>query len=84
MSRVSAPATPTDGQRLKGPASYFPRIEATYERPIQAWLDLSADLLDGRSHMEVVGVLKAEHGLGHGHANALVAYVKADLAKPRA
>jgi hypothetical protein len=25
-------------------------------------------------HMEIVNWLKAEHGMGHGHANAVVAY----------
>ncbi|MCS5521974.1 DUF4287 domain-containing protein [Curtobacterium flaccumfaciens pv. oortii] len=78
--RVTAPVPPADGTKVKGPASYFPSIEATYGRPVQEWFDLVADRLDGHQHMEVVGWLKSEHGLGHGHANALVAYVKHALA----
>ncbi len=71
--RVVAPVV-TAG--TKGPASYFPSIERTYGRPVQEWLDLVVEQLDGRRHMEVVDRLKKEHGLGHGHANALVAYVR--------
>ena len=51
-----------------------------YGRPIQDWLDLVADQLDTKKHMEVVEYLKSEHGLGHGHAQALVGYEKAQLA----
>jgi hypothetical protein len=62
---------------LKGPASYFPSIERSYGRPVQEWLDIvSAELVD-HPHMQVVTFLKTEHGLGHGHANAIVAYVRA-------
>jgi len=59
--------------KVKGPASYFPSIEAKYGQPVQHWLDLVAGQ-SGMKHMEIVGWLKAEHGLGHGHANALVAH----------
>ena len=59
--------------RVKGPASYFPSIEATYGQPVDHWLGLVATRPDD-THMEVVAWLKAEHGLGHGHANALVAH----------
>jgi hypothetical protein len=31
--------------------------------------------------MTVVSELKSAHGMGHGHANAIVAYAKAELAK---
>jgi hypothetical protein len=78
--RVVAP-TLAPGEKAQGPASYFPSIEKTYGRPVQEWLDLVAErLVGGAAHMDVVAWLKAEHGLGHGHANALVAYAKAALA----
>lgn len=60
----------------KGPAAYFPSIERTYGQPIDHWLDLVRARPDAK-HMDTVAWLKAEHGLGHGHANALVAYVRA-------
>lgn len=59
-------------ERVKGPASYFPSIEAKYGRPIAEWKDLIRSKA-GLKHMEIVAWLKQEHGLGHGHANALVA-----------
>lgn len=60
----------------KGPASYFPSIEKKYGQPINHWLELVGSLNDMK-HMEMVAWLKGEHGLGHGHANAIVAYVLA-------
>jgi hypothetical protein len=63
-------------QPVKGPASYFPSIEKTYGKPIDAWMKvLAAAKLE--KHMEMVALLKTEHGIGHGHANALVAHFKA-------
>ncbi|WP_062205576.1 DUF4287 domain-containing protein [Streptomyces sp. NBRC 109706] len=61
----------------KGPASYFPSIERTYGRPIAEWLELIRASPLTR-HGELVSWLKQEHGLGHGHANALVAHVRAE------
>ncbi|MBL4917950.1 DUF4287 domain-containing protein [Szabonella alba] len=61
--------------KVKGPASYFPSIEKSYGQPVAHWLDLIAARSDLK-HMELVALLKAEHGLGHGHANALVAHAK--------
>ena len=63
--------------KVSGPASYFPSIEKKYGRPIAEWKALvRASPL--RKHMELVGWLKAEHGMGHGHANALVAHTLAE------
>jgi hypothetical protein len=57
----------------KGPTSYFPAIEEKYGRPIADWFaDMDASGLSG--HKALVDWLKNEHDLGHGHANALVAY----------
>jgi hypothetical protein len=61
----------------KGPASYFPSIEKKYGRPVSEWKDLIRSSSPTK-HMELVAWLKAEHGLGHGHANALVAHTLAE------
>lgn len=65
----------------KGPASYFPGIEAKHGQPIAHWQRLLRDHRDrnpGIQHMQLVGWLKSEHGFGHGHANALVAATRAE------
>ena len=62
-----------DAAKVTGPASYFPSIERRYGRPIAEWKDLIRGAGITR-HMELVGWLKAKHGMGHGHANALVAH----------
>ena len=59
--------------KTKGPASYFPSIEKTYGKPVTHWLSILRATGDLK-HMELVNLLKTEHKLGHGHANALVAY----------
>ncbi len=64
------------GDKVKGPASYFPSIEKTYGRPIAHWMQVLEDAGPLR-HMELVTLLKTRHELGHGHANALVAYFNA-------
>ena len=66
----------TTEAKPKGPASYFPSIEKTYGKPVSYWLAL-LDAMGDRKHGEQVAFLKSEHKLGHGHANALVAYHRA-------
>jgi hypothetical protein len=66
---------------VKGPASYFPSIEKKYGRPIEEWKDIvrAAAAADPTArHMQLVALLKTEHGMGHGHANALVGHTLAE------
>lgn len=65
------------GDKVKGPASYFPSIEKTYGQPVEHWLSI-VRAMPGLKHMDQMTVLKNEHGLGHGHANAIVAFVRAE------
>jgi hypothetical protein len=58
---------------VTGPASYFPSIEKNYGKPITEWKKLIRSRYPAK-HMEIVNWLKAEHGMGHGHANALVGH----------
>ncbi len=61
-----------ESAKVKGPASYFPSIIKTYGQPIEHWQDIIR-AQNGMTHMQIVNFLKANHQLGHGHANALVA-----------
>ena len=72
----------TEKPQVKGPASYFPSIEQTYGQPVAHWLGLLG-ALGPRKHMEMVAWLKTEHQMGHGHANALVAYHLAQAGQPK-
>jgi len=63
-------------EKVKGPQSYFPSIEAKYGKPISFWITQLKKQKDLK-HMEQVDFLKTEHGIGHGPANALVAYFRA-------
>jgi Domain of unknown function (DUF4287) len=60
-------------EKVKGPASYFPSIEKKYGKPIDHWMKVLKDAGPLR-HMELVAQLKTGHQMGHGHANALVAW----------
>lgn len=62
--------------KAKGPASYFPSIEKVYGKQVEHWFKL-LDAVKDKKHMEQVAFLKSEHKMGHGHANALVAYHRA-------
>ncbi|RZI56582.1 MAG: DUF4287 domain-containing protein [Rubrivivax sp.] len=59
-------------EKVKGPASYFPSIEKKYGQPIEHWMGVLKKA-GPMKHMELVALLKTDHAMGHGHANALVA-----------
>ena len=60
-------------EKVTGPASYFPPIQNQYGYPIEQWIQALKKAVS-LEHMELVSHLKSEHQLGHGHANALVAW----------
>jgi hypothetical protein len=60
-------------EKVQGPASYFPSIEKKYGQLVAHWFG-GLEAAGNLKHMELVSLLKSAHGLGHGHANALVAY----------
>ena len=60
-------------EKVQGPASYFPSIEKKYGYPVSHWFGILR-AAGNLKHMELVALLKSDHGLGHGHANALVAH----------
>lgn len=72
-AKTTTKPTAASADKVQGPASYFPSIEKTYGKPVAHWFAI-IDALGARKHMELVAELKSAHGLGHGHANALVAY----------
>lgn len=65
------------GEKLTGPASYFPSIEQKYGKPISHWKSILKKMKTAR-HSEMVATLKTRYGLGHGHANAIVAHFRAE------
>jgi hypothetical protein len=65
-------------KKVTGPASYFPSIEKKYGKPISHWKSLLKKM-KGARHSEMVAMLKNDHGMGHGHANAIVAHHRAEL-----
>lgn len=62
-------------EKVKGPASYFPSIEKNYGKPVDHWFN-ELESVANLAHMEQVNHLKTNFAIGHGHANALVAYFR--------
>ncbi|MGI9137337.1 MAG: DUF4287 domain-containing protein [Candidatus Nanopelagicales bacterium] len=64
-------------EKVTGPKSYFPSIEKKYGKPIDFWMT-EPKKVKGKAHMEQVAFLKETHGMGHGHAHAVVAVYRAE------
>lgn len=65
----------SEHKKVKGPATYFPSIENKYGHPVDYWFKLLSSQKESKD-MDMVGWLKSEHEIGHGHANALVAHFR--------
>ena len=63
--------------KATGPQSYFPSIEKKYGQPISHWMQ-QLDSVRNDKHMDQVKFLKENFGMGHGHANAIVAVYRKD------
>lgn len=61
--------------KVTGPASYFPSIEKKYGHPVEYWFKILENQKQLK-HLEMVAYLKAEFEIGHGHANAIVAFYR--------
>jgi hypothetical protein len=57
-------------------AAYFPFIEKKYGKPVDHWIELIHHNTDLSRHSDLASWLKQEHGIGHGHATALVGYAR--------
>jgi len=64
-------------EKVKGPKSYFPSIEAKYGKPITFWMK-ELKKVKNLKHMEQVKFLQENHEMGQGHANALVHVFRAE------
>lgn len=58
-------------EKVQGPNSYFPAIEAKFGKPIAFWMK-ELNKVKYKKHMEQVKFLQENHEMGQGHANALV------------